>query len=676
MSPIEINDVEFDPNHIEARDLIAKTASATDYIVVQTRQPLTAEQRRTLQGMSAEILYREDPRSNTYLARYKPSDLTPIRSLPFVAMVDVYRQDYKIPPSLILGTPVGQKKPLLELAAAPISSESSKLVKVDILLHQGIDSGQARRELAAIVGQNAENIKAGSQKVRLTVPEKSLRSIAALEDVYRIQPAPEYQPSNNIARGLLGLPDPNAAAGLTGESQIVAIADTGFDTGLTDDVHPAFIGRVNKLYSLGRQGQPNDPTGHGTHVAGSVLGDGTSAVLGLRITGTAPGAKLVLQSVLDSGGKLGGVPDDLHDLFLPPYRDDGARVHTNSWNAPNQGGVYNPNCQEIDDFVWNNRDCVICFSAGNFGADSQRDGQIDPGSCAPPGTAKNCITIGASENNRPGFRNGYTYGAGWPNTYGEPIASDQVADNPEGVAAFSGRGRVQNGRTKPDVVAPGTAILSTRSRATSDTGWGTTADPLYYFDGGTSMATPLVAGCAAVIREFLTKSAGIAKPSAALIKALLINGAEPIKGQYTPPEVGAIPDPSEGFGRVNISATLGPFDAASIFQFRDEATALDTDAQEQTTVVVSDKHTMLKATLVWTDPAGSALQNDLDLIVRSASGEERHGNMAVGSADFDRLNNVEQVVWPLPPPGTMTITIRAFHVTVNPQSYALVIKVS
>ena len=94
-----------------------------------------------------------------------------------------------------------------------------------------------------------------------------------------------------------------------------------------------------------------------------------------------------------------------------------------------------------------------------------------------------------------------------------------MANNPEGLVAFSSRGPTLDHRIKPDVVAPGTFILSTRSRDTAGTGWATSADPLYFFEGGTSMATPLVAGCTAVLREFAIKQKGIKKPSAALIKA-------------------------------------------------------------------------------------------------------------------------------------------------------------
>jgi hypothetical protein len=76
----------------------------------------------------------------------------------------------------------------------------------------------------------------------------------------------------------------------------------------------------------------------------------------------------------------------------------------------------------------------------------------------------------------------------------------------------------------------------------------------------------------------------------------------------------------------------------------------------------------LKATLVWTDPPGDSLQNDLDLIVTTPDGRELHGNVAPDAAGFDRSNNVEQVVVPNIAAGIATVTVRAFR-NVSPQSY-------
>jgi serine protease AprX len=583
---------------------------------------------------------------------------------------------FKLAPSLA-GAPEGrQANTLAEVAARPIELRSKKPRTVDVVFHKDVDPSAIREKIAAAARLDPADLKLGRRKARLRVQEQYLPDLAALDEVRHVEEAPVYKLHNNVARRILGLPTPATAGtpAFQGDGQVVAVADTGLDKGSTTDVHPAFTGRVLKLYALGRPNKANDPDGHGTHVAGSVLGDGVSATLGLQIQGTAPKAKLVLQSVLDSGGGLGGLPDDLHDLFSPPYDSDGARVHSNSWGDVRGDGSYNANSAELDDFVFTHRDCVICFAAGNEGVDANADGHIDAGSITPPATAKNCITVGATENDRPTFD--LTYGDGWPNDFpADPIASDRVADDPDGMVAFSSRGPVKGRRSKPDVVAPGTSILSTRSRATTSKGWGLSDDPLYFFEGGTSMATPLVAGCAALVRELLIKQHQLSSPSAALVKAVLINGAENIKGQYVPTEAGRIPNRSEGFGRVSMAAIFGSA-ANQGLTLKDEGTELDTGQDEQLSVQVGPHQSLLKVTLVWTDPPGETLQNDLDLLVQGADGKVRHGNVAATSTKFDRANNVEQVIWTRPPAGTATITVRAHRVAAEVQSYALVVRLA
>ena len=72
---------------------------------------------------------------------------------------------------------------------------------------------------------------------------------------------------------------------------------------------------------------------------------------------------------------------------------------------------------------------------------------------------------------------------------------------------------------------------------------------------GTSMACPLVAGCAAVMREVLVKN-GLSTPSAALIKVLLINGAVNMLGQYQTADVGPSPNSINGWGRVDLANSV------------------------------------------------------------------------------------------------------------------------
>ncbi|MFD8799988.1 S8 family serine peptidase [Streptomyces atroolivaceus] len=350
-------------------------------------------------------------------------------------------------------------------------------------------------------------------------------------------------------------------------------------------------------------------------------------------------------------------------------------MHTNSWGPRQPGLPYGSSGFEVDDMVWRNPDLVICFAAGNSGHDRDRDGVIDTASVSAQAGAKNCITVGASENRRPDITK--TYGQhSFVSFPANPIRDDPMADNPAGMAAFSSRGPSFEGRIAPDLVAPGTSILSARSRmvVTPDTRFGVSADPAFFFESGTSMATPLVAGCVAVLRETLV-ARGIPSPSAALLKAMLINGAVELTGQYTPSEAGSSPNNSSGFGLANLAGSvIDPDDTDAGFTEGDPLAQAEEEIV-RIRVPATGSFRTLKVTLVWTDPPGAALQNDLDLIVRSIGGQERHGNMGT-STGFDRTNNVEQVHWKNVPPGEVDIIIRAHRITRFAQPYACVWRVS
>jgi len=195
------------------------------------------------------------------------------------------------------------------------------------------------------------------------------------------------------------------------------------------------------------------------------------------------------------------------------------------------------------------------------------------------------------------------------------------------------------------------------------------------------MATPLVAGCCAIIREFLIKSQGIERPSAALVKAMLINGAVDVVGQYFPSETGVSPNDAAGFGRVDMKTSV--FDKGNKLYgcFQSKKPLDDNEGEDEFGFNIPipehsglDHSPMaattrtLKITLVWSDPPGAMLQNDLDLIVK-AGDTEYHGNLG-NKPGFDRLNNVEQVVWSGIPQGTAKVTIKAHRITKDPQNFA------
>ena len=470
-------------------------------------------------------------------------------------------------------------------------------------------------------------------------------------------------------------------AGYTGSTQIAAVCDTGLDVGSYDNIHRDFFvdsngdGHNDKIvaaYALGRSNDWSDDSGHGTHTSGSVLGNGAKSNGDFK--GMAYNAKLVMQSVLDSRGGLGGLPSDLNDLFRQAY-DDGARVHSNSWGAP-VAGRYDSSSQELDQFAWNHKDMVITVSAGNEGVDSDRDGVIDLDSLGSPATAKNCITVGATESDINATT--YTWGQGWPDSYpADPVKSDNLNDNRNGMAAFSSRGPCDDGRIKPDIVAPGTMIISVRSQdPNADTGWGVYND-WYIYEGGTSMSNPLTAGSAVLAREFFVQHEGIT-PSAALIKATLMNAAYDIyPGQYGTGAGQEIPTTRpnnvEGWGRVDLANALMPESPVKLIYY-DETNGLNTNGTKTYTVNVSDTSVPLHVTLAWTDyPASTSsskqLVNDLDLTVTSPNGTVYYPNHLTSA---DRTNNVETVDIANPSSGTYTVTVKGYNVPYGPQPFAVV----
>ncbi|EDN02579.1 peptidase S8 and S53 [Histoplasma capsulatum] len=671
MPSICINGNTLDPS-TESRQLmdfgmIADDASKSDYVLIQASSDcLSTEEHGALQTLGVNIM--EYVSEGTFLCSYKGTDLTQIRSLEFISWANTYCDQFVVQGSLKSRTPQ-----VNQLSAFTATPKTSHLQLVDIIVHHDVDPNDdsVREAVAKAARADLKCLEATSQGFRLQVQQEYLDDIAAIDQVYLIQQVHPFVLWNNKAREIVGCSGTSTytePGDCQGEGQVVVACDTGFDIGDKEDTHPAFKGRVDKLYDMGRKGRSDDPDGHGTHVAGSVLGNGESKSMGGSIMGTAPKAHLVLQSVLDGSNGLGGIPRDLTQLFRVPYEECGARIHTNSWGSASPFGQlpYDASARQIDDFVWKHPDMVILFAGGNDGVDANRDGKIDQGQIGSQASAKNIITVGASENNRPDIP--VTYGSRWPV---DPLCNDRMADNPKGMAAFSSRGPTVEGRFKPDVVCPGTAVLSTLSRRAQMTSrFGQSSDPLWMFLAGTSMATPLAAGCVACVRECLAKN-GVKSPTAALLKALILHGAMELVGQYTPSEAGPSPNNSSGWGLLNLTNSICIASGRGGGYL--EGKALGHGEKAPTLTLTVPPNGTLKVTLVWTDPAGPHLQNDLDLSAIALDGQERHGNMGTGSG-YDRVNNVEQIMWNNPPEGKVDITVKAFRITrpSSPQPYALV----
>ena len=411
---------------------------------------------------------------------------------------------------------------------------SIQMLTYDVLLHDATLLAQTSQEIKALGLQIAG---AKGRKIRYyvlaTEAAEQEQNVRALEGVRRAEQYIEPQLHNDVARVLLGIdPAANPGAGMleTGAGQVVGVADTGLD-----QTHPDFQGRIVGVSALGRVNNATDPHGHGTHVAGSVLGSGAASAKKFR--GAAPAAKLFFQSLLDSKGGLGGLPLDLNDLFDEAYQKN-ARIHNNSWGAA-VGAEYTLNSQEVDEFVANKRDMLIVISAGNEGQAAMRvnskKGMVDWLSIGAPASSKNALTVGASRSNRKaGGYSTITYGAAWPGSFPDsPIATETVSGSPDAIAAFSSRGPCTDRRVKPDVVAPGTDILSAKSKlalVTEILGTRSSAasTPTWAARAWRRRSWP---GCAALVREYFVTTRGHAKPSAALLKATLINSTKKLPGR-------------------------------------------------------------------------------------------------------------------------------------------------
>jgi subtilisin family serine protease len=604
---------------------------------------------------------------------------------------------------------VGLYQPAYRLS--PLLDQAAGEQTVTLLTLPNVDEAALRARFEAIGATVQARVRNRfGAYFRLTVDVAQLPALVHLPAVTWVEPYVRPELFNDVARGdeIMNATAVWGDLGLYGAGQVVAVADTGLDVGVNDStLNDDFEGRVLSLHDLDNwplDGADDLCSGHGTHVAGSVLGNGSNSGsdpadhdYSTGYAGLAPEAQLVFQAVEwallpPDFCVLAGLPTDLNILFQQAY-DDGARIHTNSWGSA-AGGEYTASSQQTDQFAWDHKDFTILFAAGNDGTDANADGVVDLDSLGAPATAKNSIAVGASENDRPTPSpnpDSGTYGALWPSDYPTlPVTDDATADDPFGMAAFSSRGPTDDGRVKPDLVAPGTWVLSVFSQAGHPAddgdqydGWGDPPNRWYKYMGGTSMATPLAAGAAALVRDYYNDVAALPDPSAALVKATLINGAyDMTPGQYgagASQEISGRPDFVQGWGRVDLANSLLPA-PPRVWWYDDHNLGLSTGD----TIMYTDSFTTplnviagtepLRVSLVWTDypgtpAAGGGLVNDLDLEVIGPGGTRYPGN----GITWDRANNVEGVDVLNPPPGLYTVIVHAHNVARDTQPYALVV---
>jgi serine protease AprX len=561
-----------------------------------------------------------------------------------------------------------------------------KELVLDLILHREDDVPEVlnflRQKEIEIIADYKNNIR-----IRIQVGSSLEYDLASNKYIQAIY---EYVPpvlNNDVARQLIGID--SGAPGATnisenGEGEIIGVADTGIDS-----KHPDLKAHIIDMVSLGRKAtnDTSDPVGHGTHVAGTIVGDGIAS--NGQVKGIAPGAKIFFQSLIDDKGSLAGLELGLEDLFLQAYAK-GARIHNNSWGSSTESR-YTPYAAAVDNFVHEHPEMLIVVSAGNDGTGTARaeKGYVGISSIGSPATTKNGITVGASRNKR--TTGGYassTYGKIWPEKFPDaPTCNEPVSGDPDSVAAFSSRGPCDDHRMKPDIVAPGTDILSTKSSLSPLNQFiGGYQNQAYAFMVGTSMAAPMVSGAAAIIREFYRKKRLYATPSAALIKATLLNGTRKLTGESAVHGNQFIPNPNQGYGMLDLLYTIPNEKNNFLLEFRDSygdpGIAFNTTGQVFTLKLTTTKVSWIRVCLVYTDYPGRGTQQDLDLVIGLDETRVKWtGNIGINGKEVyptleDRSNNIEVIRIDTAEPGNYTIKVYAYSLYKGKQGFALVVTTS
>ena len=282
--------------------------------------------------------------------------------------------------------------------------------------------------------------------------------------------------------------------GYDGDDVTVAVLDTGYDPD-----HPDLADQVTAAENFTDVADPSgavavDGHGHGTHVAATV--GGTGAASGGRRQGVAPGTDLLIAKVLDNAGN--GSTDQII-AGMEWAVEQGADVVNLSVGSTWASDGTDPLSQAVDELTLSS-DTLFVVAAGNSGPDEESVGS--------PGAADLALTVGAVTKE----------------------------DEP---AAFSSRGpRLGDGAIKPEITAPGVDIVAARAAGTS---LGNLLDAHYTSLNGTSMATPHVAGAAAILAQQHPDW------SAAALKARLLSTSESLADQ---------PVTFQGAGRVDIGAAI------------------------------------------------------------------------------------------------------------------------
>lgn len=341
--------------------------------------------------------------------------------------------------------------------------------------------------------------------VRVTAAPADWYTVARLSGVQTVESWQPRVPANDRSRVRVAVSTdtlvPTNYLNLSGSNVMVALVDSGVDATHPDLTNRLFADALSSLV---------DSNGHGTHVAGIIGGSGVmstnpvnvggilesnefGSVYNASFRGKAQAAKLFVMPLGFAGGRPGQDEGGGSDAFYQERAaETNALISNNSWYYANQNNYsiaaasYDAAVRDALPGVTGSQPVQFVFAAGNTGGgeeDNLESGASD--SIMSPGTAKNVITVGALEQLR-NITNAVIYTPGCTNITvtnivdGQPVVTNvldcptnypwkEMTSSESQVAWFSSRGNVgigvegDFGRFKPDLVAPGTFVVSTRS---------------------------------------------------------------------------------------------------------------------------------------------------------------------------------------------------------------------
>jgi subtilisin-like proprotein convertase family protein len=448
-----------------------RSAGNPGAFIVQARGPVDAQFRAQLAAAGAQIVSYIP--NNAYLVRISSADAGALAGSPLVQAVLPYEPYYKLQPSL-LGLAVAQE-PLPPGTALNLGLFAADAPATELILE---------KLGAKIIGRDRS---AFGPVLRVLAPA-DWTALAQLPGVQILEPAHQRVAANDLSRVTLGVsPDTTSGStndwlGLTGLNVLVAVNDTGIDA-----THPDFT--ATGTAAGGPAGPtrviPNDSTdtdGHGTHVAGIIAGNGAMSINPTNVGSLASGSvtnadfrgKAPLATLFSMN--MNGSDRNLQEAAA----QTNALISNNSWDYGRGAAEYDLAAASYDAATRDARPgltgsqpVLFVFAAGNNGGGNSDGAGGSADTIMSPGTAKNVITVGALEQLR-NITNIVTLSI-TPASGTNAPTTNQVAywqlqtDSGSQVASYSSRGNVgvgtegSFGRFKPDVVAPGTFVVSTRS---------------------------------------------------------------------------------------------------------------------------------------------------------------------------------------------------------------------